>query len=92
MLYDVLYEHPAIAKLYKNFRNARQALRDHEAGHKEHHELWQGAGRWLVRHKAHIVSDLPRLLLARLKGGDFPEKGFALKCTRVARWPRRSQN
>ena len=45
-------------------------------GHKEHHELWQGARQWLVRHKAHLVSDLPRLLLARLKGGDFPEKGF----------------
>jgi DNA helicase II / ATP-dependent DNA helicase PcrA len=76
MLYDVLHLHPAIAKQYKNFHDAQQALRDHEAGHKEHLELWQGARQWLVRHKAHLVSDLPRLLLARLKGGDFPEKGF----------------
>jgi DNA helicase-2/ATP-dependent DNA helicase PcrA len=76
MLYDVLHLYPAVAKQYKNFRDAQQALRDHEAGHKEHHELWQGARQWLVRHKAHLVSDLPQRLLARLKGGDFPEKGF----------------
>jgi superfamily I DNA/RNA helicase len=30
----------------------------------------------LIRHKAHLVSDLPRLLLERLKGGDFPEQGY----------------
>jgi superfamily I DNA/RNA helicase len=76
MLYDVLHLYPAVAKQYKNFRDAQQALRDHEAGHKVHLELWQGARQWLIRHKAHLVSDLPRLLLARLKGGDFPEKGF----------------
>ena len=74
MLYDILY--PAVAKRYKNFGDAQQALRDHEAGHEEHLELWQGARQWLIRHKGHLVSDLPRLLLARLKGGDFPEKGF----------------
>ena len=76
MLYDVLHLYQAVARQYKNFSDAQQALRDHEAGHKEHLELWQGARQWLVRHKAHLVSDLPRLLLARLKGGDFPEKGF----------------
>jgi AAA domain/Phage integrase family len=76
MIYDVLNLYPAVAKRYDNFRDAQQALRDHEAGHREHHELWQGARQWLVRHKAHLVSDLPRLLLARLKGGDFPEQGY----------------
>jgi superfamily I DNA/RNA helicase len=76
MIYDVLKLFPAVAKKYDNFREAQQALRDHEAGHKEHHELWQGARQWLVRHKAHLVSDVPRLLLARLKGGDFPEQGY----------------
>ena len=76
MLYDVLHLHPAVANQYKNFHEAGQALRDHEAGHKDHLELWQGVRQWLVRHKANLVSDLPRLLLARLKGGDFPEKGF----------------
>jgi DNA helicase-2/ATP-dependent DNA helicase PcrA len=76
MLYDVLHLHPAVATQYKNFHDAQQALRDHEAGHKEHLELWQGARQWLIRHKAHVVSDLPHHLLARLKGGDFPEKGF----------------
>lgn len=76
MVYDVLHLYPSVAKMYENFREAQQALRDHEAGHKEHHELWQGARQWLVRHRAHLVSDLPRLLLARLKGGDFPEQGY----------------
>jgi hypothetical protein len=76
MVYDVLHLHPEVAKLYENYREARQALRDHEAGHKEHHELWQGARKWLVRHQAHLVSDLPRLLLDHLKGGDFPEQGY----------------
>jgi superfamily I DNA/RNA helicase len=76
MVYDVLQLHPEVAKLYENYREARQALRDHEAGHKEHHELWQGARKWLVRHQAHLVSDLPRLLLDHLKGGDFPEQGY----------------
>lgn len=76
MVYDVLHLYPVVAHMHENFREAQQALRDHEAGHKEHHELWQGARQWLVRHKAHLVSDLPRLLLARLKGGDFPEQGY----------------
>ena len=76
MLYDVLHLHSAIAQQYKNFPDARQALRDHEAGHREHHELWQGVRQWILRHRAHLVSELPRLLLARLKGGDFPEKRF----------------
>src|SRR5262245_28225142 len=76
MIYDVLHLYPAVAKLYDDFHDARQALRDHEAGHKIHDELWQGAGQWLIRHKAHLVSELPHRLLARLKGGDFPEQGY----------------
>jgi DNA helicase-2/ATP-dependent DNA helicase PcrA len=76
MIYDVLQEHPEVAALYKNFYEAEQALRDHEAGHVEHLPLWQGARKWLLRHKAHLVSDLPRLLLERLKGGDFPDQGY----------------
>lgn len=76
MVYDVLHLHPEVAKLYKDYREARQALRDHEAGHKEHHQLWQGARKWLSRHQAHLVGDLPGLLLHHLKGGDFPEQGY----------------
>jgi len=76
MIYDVLQEYPAVAALYDGFDEAKQALRDHEAGHAERVLLWQGARQWLLRHKAHLVSDLPRLLLERLKGGDFPEHGY----------------
>jgi AAA domain len=76
MVYDVLEEYPAVAALYENFREAAQALRDHEAGHEDHPLLWQGVQQWLLRHKAHLVSDVPRLLLERLKGGDFPQQGY----------------
>lgn len=76
MIYDVLQAYPAVATLYDGFHSADQALRDHEAGHVEHLLLWQAARAWLLRHKAHLVSDLPRLLLEQLKGGDFPEEGY----------------
>lgn len=76
MVYDVLQEHPAVAELYDDFYETEQAIRDHEAGHREHMLLWQAARRWLLRHKAHLVSDLPRLLLERLKGGDFAEQVY----------------
>jgi ATP-dependent DNA helicase UvrD/PcrA len=76
MIYDVIEEHPEVAPLYDNFYEAAQALRNHEAGHVEHLLLWQAARKWLLRHKAHLVSDLPRLLLERLKGGDFPDQGY----------------
>lgn len=76
MIYDVLQEYPAVAALYGDFHEAQQALRDHEAGHVDHLLLWQAAQQWLLRHRAHLVSDLPRLLLERLKGGDFPEQGY----------------
>jgi DNA helicase-2/ATP-dependent DNA helicase PcrA len=76
MIYDVLEEYPPVAARYEDFYEAGQALRDHEAGHVEHLLLWQAARKWLLRHKAHLVSDLPRLLLERLKGGDFPDQGY----------------
>lgn len=76
MIYDVLEEHTAVAALYDDFYDADQALRDHEAGHQDHLLLWQAAQKWLLRHKAHLVSDVPKLLLDRLKGGDFPEQGY----------------
>ena len=76
MIYDVLEEYPAVAASYDDFYETEQALRDHEAGHVDHLLLWQAARQWLLRHKAHLVSDLPRLLLERLRGGDFPEQGY----------------
>ncbi len=76
MVYDVLEEYPDVAALFEDFYDAEQALRDHEAHHKDHPLLWQAVQKWLLRHKAHLVSDVPRLLLERLKGGDFPEQGY----------------
>jgi len=76
MIYDVLQEYPEVAALYDGFNEAGQALRDHDAGHAQHLLLWQAAQQWLIRHKAHLVGDLPRLLLERLRGGDFPERGY----------------
>jgi DNA helicase II / ATP-dependent DNA helicase PcrA len=76
MIYDVLQEYPAVTALYDDFYDAEQALRHHEANHSNHVLLWQAAQKWLSRHKAHLVSDLPRLLLERLKGGDFPEQSY----------------
>jgi superfamily I DNA/RNA helicase len=79
MIYDVREQYPAVAALYDNFYDTIQALRDHEANHVEHIQLWQAAKQWLLRHKAHLVSDLPRLLLEHLKGGDFPNQGLRLR-------------
>ena len=76
MIYDVLQEYPEVAALYDSFHEAEQALRHHKAGHVDHLLLWQAAQKWLLRHKAHLVSDLPRLLLERMKGGDFPEQAY----------------
>jgi DNA helicase-2/ATP-dependent DNA helicase PcrA len=76
MVYDVLHEYPEVATLYDGFDDAGQALRDHDAGHTQHLVLWMAAQQWLVRHKAHLVGDLPRLLLERLRGGDFPERAY----------------
>lgn len=65
-----------MAALYDGFYKAKQALREQEADHVDHLLLWQAAQQWLLRHKAHLVSDLPRLLLDRLQGGDFPKRGY----------------
>ena len=76
MIYDVLDQYSEVAALYDSFYEAAQALRNHEAGHVEHLPLSQASRKWLLRHKAHLVGDLPRLLLERLKGGDFPNQGY----------------
>jgi hypothetical protein len=76
MIYDLLQEYPEVSNIYHSFRDAGRAIREHDAGHAEHLVLWMAGQEWLVRHKAHLVGDLPRLLLERLKGGDFPEQGY----------------
>jgi superfamily I DNA/RNA helicase len=71
MLYDVLHECPVLQKAFKSRADAEQALHNHEAHLHEYPELWQAVDRWLTRHKARLISDLPGLLSDRIKGGDF---------------------
>ena len=76
MVYDVLYRVPELQNIYPTFDGAMQALRNHEADHEEHIELWQACQQWLTRHQAHLISDVPRLILDRLKGGDYPDTKY----------------
>lgn len=76
MLYDVLHEHPWLAGAFRRHSDAEQALHDHEANIQKNPELWQAVDRWLTRHKARLISDLPGLLLDRIKGGDFADSQF----------------
>lgn len=76
MLYDILCEYPQIKNTVQNHAGAEQALHDHEAKIHEWQELWQAVQRWLTRHKAQLISDLPSLLLDRIKGGDFADSRF----------------
>lgn len=70
MIYDVLSEYPDLRKKYKRSSKADQALRDHEAKHKNEVRLWQAVQQWLIRHDAQLISDLPALLLAKIHAGD----------------------
>jgi len=77
MIYDVLHEFPALADQYGRHSVADQALRDHEAGLVDHVGLWQAATRWLTRHRAILISDLPRKLLERIHAGDYEGNRYA---------------
>jgi superfamily I DNA/RNA helicase len=70
MLYDVLQEYPSLRRRHGKHKKAEQALSDHEANIRDDYELWQAVVRWLKRHHAQLMDDLPRLLLDRLHGGD----------------------
>ena len=76
MLYDVLYEYPRLQQEFGRHSDAEQALHDHEANIRKHPELWQAIQIWLTRHKARLISDLPGLLLDRIKGGDFTDAEY----------------
>lgn len=76
MLYDILCDYPQVKNAFENHREAEQALHDHEAKIHEWPELWQAVQLWLTRHKARLISDLPGLLLDRIKGGDFAGSQF----------------
>jgi superfamily I DNA/RNA helicase len=76
MIYDVLTGFPALQRAHETHRKTEQALRDHEAKHADHLPLWQAVRRWLKRHRAQLITDLPGLLLDRLAGGDFKTRTY----------------
>lgn len=76
MLYDVLHELPDLRTLYGDYEHTEQALHNHEARLGNHLKLWQAVRRWLVRHKACLISDLPGMLTDRIQGGDFADTQF----------------
>ena len=77
MIYDLLCKYPPLRELYETHRKADQALRNHEAKHEEHSQLWAAARGWLVQHEAILISDLPGLLLDHMEGGDFLTNRFS---------------
>jgi len=77
MIYDVLQEYPVLQNEYPSHKSAEQALRDHEAQHVNHPLLWQAVTRWLTRHKAKLLSDLPGMLLDSLKVGEVGHDKYA---------------
>jgi len=77
MIYDVLVEFAQIRRKYRKYDNAEQALKNHEAGHNREIELWQAVQRWLTRHHAQLISELPSLLLDKIQGGDFSDEIYS---------------
>jgi superfamily I DNA/RNA helicase len=52
-------------------------LRDHDAKHILHPQLQMAVAKWLLSHKADLISDLPSRLLDGIKGGDFRDKSYS---------------
>jgi hypothetical protein len=75
MIYDILQEYPVIKKRL-DFNHAKKALVNHEAGIEEDYALWQAADGWLRRHKARVISELPKLLLNKLHAGDVGDRRY----------------
>lgn len=76
MLYDIRILYPQLAERFDDIRAIQQALQDHEAAIVTDSELWQAAQVWLRRHKCQLISELPELLLAKIKGGDFGDRRY----------------
>lgn len=76
MLYDILAAHPTIKTRLGTFRAVEQALEDHEAKHAVDPELWTATFRWLIRHKARLLSELPGLLLDSINQGDYQDLAY----------------
>ena len=76
MIFDILYNHPQLREKYENQPKAKQAFHNHVAKLENHTPLWQAVQRWLRRHHAELISELPNLLLNKLKGGDFTDRTY----------------
>ena len=76
MIFDVLCQYQQLRTKYKNQRKARQAFHNHVAKLEDHIQLWQAVRQWLLQHHAQLISDLPNLLLNKLKGGDFADRTY----------------
>ena len=76
MIFDILCNHPQLRKKYKNQPKAKQAFHNHVAKLENHTQLWQAVQQWLRQHHAELISELPNLLLNKLKGGDFIDRTY----------------
>lgn len=76
MIFDILCNHPQLRKKYKNQPKANQAFHNHVAKLENHTQLWQAVQQWLRQHHAELISELPNLLLNKLKGGDFTDRTY----------------
>ena len=77
MVYDILAEYPQLRAEFTSFPKAQQALRDHEAGHATYGALMHAAERWLIRHHATLISQVPMLLLEKLQSGEPPPSSMS---------------
>lgn len=78
MVYDIRCKHPDLNEKYeRKQRLAMRALREHEAGLKDHTALSQAAHHWLAAHAAQLVGDVPRRAERRLAQGDLETKRYS---------------
>ena len=76
MVYDIITEYPKIGARYGGYAGAQQSLRDHEAGHRRHGPLMHAAEQWLTRHHATLISQVPMVLLQKLRSGETLEARY----------------